>query len=97
MKVTITNLAGEIFSLEVSEDMELENFKAFCEFECGIPSKQMFVVWNGNQLQDDKKKLKDYGIQDNDMLLVQSNQGVVGGTSSQGQHSQPTPQGIYEL
>jgi DNA damage-inducible protein 1 len=37
MQVTVTTLTGEFFSLEVQEDLELENFKAFCEAESGVP------------------------------------------------------------
>jgi DNA damage-inducible protein 1 len=39
MKVTVITLADFTFSLEVGEDLELENFKAFCEVESGIPGK----------------------------------------------------------
>lgn len=39
MKITVTTLADLTFSLEVPEDLELENFKAFCEVESGLPGK----------------------------------------------------------
>ncbi len=71
MKITVTTLTDNIFTLEVSEDMEIENFKALCEFECGIPASEIVVAWNGRPLQDDKKKLKEYGIKDGEMLLIQ--------------------------
>ena len=71
MKLTITTLTDDIFNLEVSDDMELENFKAMCEFESGIPSSQIALLWNGRPLQDDKKKLIEYGIRDGEMLLLQ--------------------------
>jgi DNA damage-inducible protein 1 len=71
MKLTITTLAGEFFTLEVSEDLEVENFKVFCEMESGVPSYQMLLVWNGVPLADDKKKLNEYGVKDGDMVLVQ--------------------------
>jgi len=58
MKVTVTTLTDNIFSLDVSEDLELENFKAFCEVESGIPSAEILIVLNGRPLTDDKKSLK---------------------------------------
>lgn len=39
MKITVTNLAELTFELEVAEDLELENFKAFCEVQSGLPGK----------------------------------------------------------
>lgn len=39
MRITVTTLADLTFSLEVPEDLELENFKAFCEVESGLPGK----------------------------------------------------------
>lgn len=37
MKITVITLAELTFTLEVPEDLELENFKAFCEVESGLP------------------------------------------------------------
>ena len=71
MKVTVTTLNDEMFTLEVSEDMELENFKALCEFECGVPSAEISISLNGRPLQDDKKTLKEYGTGDGEVLLLQ--------------------------
>lgn len=39
MKITVTNLADLTFELEVAEDLELENFKAFCEVQSGLAGK----------------------------------------------------------
>jgi len=71
MKVTVTTMADAIFSLDVSEDLELENFKAFCEVESGIPAPQILVVLEGRPLTDDKKSLKDLGVKDGDMVIIQ--------------------------
>lgn len=51
-------MSDDIFNLDVSEDLELENFKAFCEVESGIPAPQILVVLEGRPLTDDKKSLK---------------------------------------
>ena len=71
MRVTVTTLTDEIFTLEVNDDMEIENFKAFCEIECGIPARQMALLFGGRPLTNEKHTLKDYSIKDGDVILVQ--------------------------
>ena len=71
MQLTITTSSGHIINLDVSEDLELENLKAQCEFELGVPSSNLVLVWNGRPLQDNKKTLQGYGIKNGDVLLVQ--------------------------
>ncbi|XP_021948384.1 protein DDI1 homolog 2 [Folsomia candida] len=71
MKVTVTSLDDNIFTLEVNEDLELENFQAFCEVESGIPSLEILIVFNGVPLTDGAKTLKEYGIKDGDMVVLQ--------------------------
>lgn len=71
MQVTVSTLRGDVFSLEVPEDLELENFKAFCEAESGIPAKEMVILFNGNPLMDDKKTMKDYNVKNGDMVVME--------------------------
>lgn len=78
MQVTVTTLSDEVFTIEVSEDLELENFKALCEFETGIPAREIAILWNGRPLHDGKTTLKAYGIRHNDILLLQHMRGVTG-------------------
>lgn len=54
----MTSLNDTIFNLEVNEDLELENFKAFCEVESGIPSAEVLIAFNGVPLTDGAKSLK---------------------------------------
>lgn len=70
MKVTVTTLNNEIFVLDVAEDLELENFKAFCEVESGFPSKHIILNFNGRPLLDDKKSLKELGVTDGDVIVL---------------------------
>jgi len=56
MRLTITTLTDEIFSFEVSDDMDLENFRALCEIETSITAREIVVFWNGRPLHDDKRK-----------------------------------------
>ncbi|XP_025829675.1 protein DDI1 homolog 2 isoform X2 [Agrilus planipennis] len=71
MKVTVTTMSDFIFVLDVSEDLELENFKAFCEVESGIPAPEILLSFNGLPLLDDKKSLKQHGIHDGDVVIIQ--------------------------
>ncbi|XP_059090353.1 protein DDI1 homolog 2-like isoform X2 [Tigriopus californicus] len=59
-----------VFSITVPEDLELENVKAFCEAEAGIPTAQIRLTFQGRTLDDDKKAIRDYGVQDGDMLVL---------------------------
>ena len=40
-------LSDTVFTLEVASDMEVENFKALCEVESGIPAAEMMLLFNG--------------------------------------------------
>ncbi|PSN32172.1 Protein DDI1 2 [Blattella germanica] len=71
MKITVTTLSDDIFVLDVSEDLELENFKAFCEVESGYPAPEIVIAHNGMPLLDDKKSLKEHGIRDGDVVILQ--------------------------
>ena len=71
MKVTVTTLADEIFVLDVSEDLELENFKAFCEIESGFTAGDILIVHEGKPLLDNKLSMKTHGIKDGDVVILQ--------------------------
>lgn len=71
MKITVTTLTDYIFELDVSEELELENFKAFCEVESGFPSAEIVISFRGQALIDDKKSLKDHGLGEGDVVLLQ--------------------------
>ncbi|XP_031777384.1 protein DDI1 homolog 2 isoform X2 [Nasonia vitripennis] len=71
MKVTVTTLSDEIFVLDVSEDLELENFIAFCEVESGIAAHEIVILFNGQPLLDSKMSLRQYGIHDEDAVILQ--------------------------
>lgn len=67
----MTTLTDFIFVLDVSEELELENFKAFCEIESGFPASEIMIAFNGMPLMDNKKSLKDLGIRDGDAVILQ--------------------------
>lgn len=69
MKLTVT-YDDNVVQLDVYEDMELENLVAYCEAEMGTSFKDLQFVYNARALDDPKKTLKQYMVQDGDMLLV---------------------------
>uniref|UniRef100_A0A0B6ZW32 Ubiquitin-like domain-containing protein n=1 Tax=Arion vulgaris TaxID=1028688 RepID=A0A0B6ZW32_9EUPU len=85
MQITITTLSDQLFNVDISEDLELENFKVLCEIETSVPASEMLVVWNGRPLHDDKLTLKQYGIKNGEIVLVQHLRGqITAGGSFQG-------------
>ena len=70
MKVTATLEGNQIFNLDVSVDLELENLKALLEFEIGLSSSQIVIYHNGRALVEEKKTLNAYGIREGDVLLI---------------------------
>ncbi|XP_054272073.1 protein DDI1 homolog 2 isoform X2 [Macrosteles quadrilineatus] len=71
MKVTVTTLSGDLFVLDVGEDLELENFKAFCEIESGFPAPEISIVHNGRPLIGNNKSMKSHGVVDGDVVVLQ--------------------------
>lgn len=69
MKLTVT-FDDNVVQLDVYDDMELENFIAYCEAEMGTSLSNMQLLHNARPLTDKTKKLKDLSIQDGDMVLV---------------------------
>lgn len=70
MKITVTTFSDKIFTLDVSEDLEIENFKALCEVESGIPWGEMNLLFNGVPMLENKKTLKDYKVEEGDMVMM---------------------------
>jgi len=69
MRISVTT-ENDIYPIEVADDLELENFKALCEMEVGIPSAEMMVMFNSRPLTDNNKTLKDYGLKDGELVMV---------------------------
>ncbi|XP_042239765.1 protein DDI1 homolog 2-like isoform X2 [Homarus americanus] len=69
MRISV-NTDTNIIPLEVADDLELENFKALCEMEVGIPVAEMMVLFNARQLTDNQKSLKDFGVKDGDIIMI---------------------------
>ncbi|VDK62982.1 unnamed protein product [Onchocerca ochengi] len=83
MKITVTcDLTGaNVFPLEVSSDMEMENFLALCKFEIpalnDIPMSQLNIVHSGHatdlNASNLKRTLNDWKIYNNDIIMLVTN------------------------
>ncbi|KAJ1656708.1 DNA damage-inducible protein 1 [Dispira simplex] len=93
MKLLATTPDDRFITLEVAGDMELKNLKALLELETGIPTNEQIVTFHTNPLTDDEKSLRDYGIANDDAIVIQSNRGQVRPTLI----SQPTMPGSSPL
>lgn len=64
MKITVTcDLTGaNVFPLEVSSDMEMENFLALCKFEIPVlnhvPMSQLSIIHDGHTINVNANNLK---------------------------------------
>ncbi|XP_060614838.2 protein DDI1 homolog 2 isoform X1 [Anolis sagrei] len=59
------------FSLQVDADFELQNFRALCELESGIPAAQSQIVYAERPLTDNHRSLASYGLKDGDVVILQ--------------------------
>ncbi|XP_072036655.1 protein DDI1 homolog 2-like isoform X2 [Amphiura filiformis] len=93
MKVSISTELGDVFTLEVSQDLELENFLALCEFETGgqFKASQCTVMFNGNPMRERQKTLGAYGVNDGDMVFLIAKQ------QQQPRNPSQIPEGIPQI
>ncbi|XP_060115561.1 protein DDI1 homolog 2 [Heteronotia binoei] len=59
------------FSLQVDADFELQNFRALCELESGIPAAESQLVYAEVPLTDNRRSLASYGLKDGDVVILQ--------------------------
>lgn len=97
MIVTVTcPTTDAVYSLEVSPDIELENFRVLVGVECGeMNTSNMVFYHNGRLLSGDKKSLTELGVSDNDVLLfgaLPRGASALGGAQQQVRPTQPRQQ-----
>lgn len=64
------DLTEVTFSLQVSPDFELCNFRVLCELESGVPAEEIQIVYMEQLLTDDHCSLGTYGLKDGDMVVL---------------------------
>ena len=72
MHITVTSATGDaVFPLEIPDDLCVADFKAFCEAQSDVPSAEMLILFNGRSMDDDKKKVSEYGLKDGEMVVLE--------------------------
>ncbi|XP_012514610.1 PREDICTED: protein DDI1 homolog 1 [Propithecus coquereli] len=64
------DLSEVTFTLQVSPDFELRNFRVLCELESGVPAEDMQVIHMERLLADDHCSLGAYGLKDGDVVVL---------------------------
>ena len=72
MELLVQNLTSEdkFHNLEVDKDVTVEDLKCLLEIESGMPVNDQAIFFRNQELKEDAKKLVDFGIGNNDMLMM---------------------------
>ncbi|CDH58355.1 snare binding protein [Lichtheimia corymbifera JMRC:FSU:9682] len=71
MRLVVTTDTDQLYNLEIDSSMAVEDLKALLESESGIPPEQQELVHNGRVLDEAKKLLQEYGVAQDDLILMQ--------------------------
>lgn len=69
MHLTVVTLDDRVVNIDVDADEVIENVKAICEAETGIPISQQRLLHNGQTLQDGTR-LSAAGVSQGDLLML---------------------------
>ncbi|XP_021552179.1 protein DDI1 homolog 1 [Neomonachus schauinslandi] len=64
------DLSEATFSLQVSPDVELHDFRLLCELESGVPADETQLIFLERLLADDHCSLGSYGLRDGDVVVL---------------------------
>ncbi|KAI9263120.1 ubiquitin-related domain-containing protein [Phascolomyces articulosus] len=70
MRIVVTTDTDELYNLEIDSQMAIEDLKALLETESGIPPEQQELYHNGQLLNEAKKLLEEYGVGQDDLILM---------------------------
>ncbi|XP_060460555.2 protein DDI1 homolog 1 [Panthera onca] len=70
------DLSEATFSLQVSPDFELHNFRVLCELESGVPANEIQIIHMEQVLADDHSSLGSYGLRDGDVVVLLQKESV---------------------
>lgn len=70
------DLSEVTFSLQVSPDFELHNFRVLCELESGVPVEEIQIIYMERLLTDDHCSLGSYGLKDGDVVVLLQKENV---------------------
>ncbi|XP_004689115.1 PREDICTED: protein DDI1 homolog 1 isoform X1 [Condylura cristata] len=70
------DLSEVTFSLQVTPDFELHNFRVLCELESGIPAEEIEIIYMEQLLTDNHCSLGSYGLKDGDVVVLLQKENV---------------------
>ncbi|XP_045751113.1 protein DDI1 homolog 1 [Mirounga angustirostris] len=70
------DLSEATFSLQVSPDLRLHDFRGLCALECGVPADEIQLLFLERLLADDGRSLGAYGLRDGDVALLLQKDGA---------------------
>lgn len=70
------DLSEVTFSLQVSPDFELHNFRVLCELESGVPAEETQIIYMERLLTDNHCSLGSYGLKDGDVVVLLQKENV---------------------
>lgn len=71
MKITVSNEQNNlIISVDVSQSMTLEDFKAYLQAETDIEPEEQILVCNSKSVSGDKQTLDQLGLKDDDLVIL---------------------------
>ncbi|XP_032087644.1 protein DDI1 homolog 2-like isoform X3 [Thamnophis elegans] len=79
------------FSLQVDADFELQNFRALCALESGVPATESQIIFAEQPLTDNHRSLASYGLKDGDVVILQQVE------NGQAQSSAPFPEKFTQV
>ena len=71
IRVTVSNIEGDVRVIEVEENETVENVKAVLEIEFAVPLAQQVLFFEAKQLQN-SQRLDAIGVKNDDMLMMQA-------------------------
>ncbi len=92
MQLTVTTGGDDMFQVDVSGEIEVENMKALLESESGVPAAEITLYLDGKLLHDDKKSLDSFGVKNGDVLLLVRRGGMPSASTSAGGGGRVGPQ-----
>ena len=100
MKVTLTSENGGVYPLDVGAELTVRDLAALAELETAIPQDEMLLVHNMAPLGDPLRPLREYGVEEGDVIVVSRLEGeahvsdppTAGSSSSQGATAVSNPQ-----
>ncbi|KAI9492203.1 hypothetical protein BDB00DRAFT_829660 [Zychaea mexicana] len=70
MRIVVTTETDDLYNLEIDSQMAIEDLKALLETESGLEPRQQELIHNGRNLDQAKKLLEEYGVAQDDLILL---------------------------